>query len=165
MNKTEQNIYNILQPIVASENLYLENVKLHRAGKYTTLRVVVDLITGTAGIGCEQIDTVTPLISQELDRVDPIKEAYSLEVMSPGADRKLTTVRHYERAVGRLLSLVLVSGEKITARLMEVQAENFTFVPESMVNHKKVIQPVCNIMFTDIRKARVVVELQQFDAE
>ena len=60
------------------------------AGHGLTRRAMV-LAVGTA---------VTAAISQALDEADPVKGQYTLEVSTPGAERELTTLRHFRRAVG-----------------------------------------------------------------
>ena len=54
-------------------------------------------------------------IEEILDREDPIKEPYILEVSSPGLDRVLKKDREFERFKGRLVDVKLykaVEGEK-----------------------------------------------------
>jgi ribosome maturation factor RimP len=54
-------------------------------------------------------------IGRLLDADDPIKSAYTLEVSSPGLERKLTRQRHYEKSIGRdikVKTFAPVSGEK-----------------------------------------------------
>jgi ribosome maturation factor RimP len=55
----------------------------------------------------------------ELDRLDPIPDAYRLEVESPGAERPLVTVRHFER-FRDLLVKVRTDGETLTGRVRSV---------------------------------------------
>ncbi len=55
----------------------------------------------------------------ELDRLDPIADAYRLEVESPGAERPLVTLRHFER-FRDLLIKVRTDGETLTGRVRSV---------------------------------------------
>jgi ribosome maturation factor RimP len=55
----------------------------------------------------------------ELDRLDPIPDAYRLEVESPGAERPLVTLRHFER-FRDLLIKVRTDGETLTGRVRSV---------------------------------------------
>ena len=50
------------------------------------------------------VDTIADLsrgISRILDDDDPVSGSYTLEVSSPGLERKLTRLRHYEKSIGR----------------------------------------------------------------
>ena len=40
-----------------------------------------------------------------------------LEVSSPGVDRPLTTEKHFRRAHGRKVAVVLADGDKVTGRI------------------------------------------------
>lgn len=104
----------LLQPVVEQAGLFLETVELSRAGRYSTLRVVVDLADGPGSLDLDQVSAVSEAISQALDEADPIKSQYTLEVTSPGAERELTTPRHYRRALGRQVELQLRQGEQTT---------------------------------------------------
>ncbi|MGC6517552.1 MAG: ribosome maturation factor RimP [Candidatus Puniceispirillaceae bacterium] len=58
---------------------------------------------------------ISKYIAALLDVEDPIKEAYHLEVSSPGIDRPLTRPDHYDRFAGDLIKLHLkqmVDGRK-----------------------------------------------------
>jgi ribosome maturation factor RimP len=55
----------------------------------------------------------TRLISRELDHEDPITGHYTLEVTSPGLERPLRTPAHYQREVGKT----------VTVRLRDPQAD------------------------------------------
>jgi ribosome maturation factor RimP len=56
---------------------------------------------------CERVSRE---LSAVLDVEDPIAHAYSLEVSSPGLDRPLRTVAHFERVVGEIVKVTLASG-------------------------------------------------------
>jgi ribosome maturation factor RimP len=56
---------------------------------------------------CERISRE---LSAVLDVEDPIAHAYSLEVSSPGLDRPLRTVAHFERFIGEVVKVTLAGG-------------------------------------------------------
>ncbi|WP_304171718.1 ribosome maturation factor RimP [Limnochorda pilosa] len=62
------------------------------------LRVSIDRDGGVTLDDCQR---VSELLSDELDRVDPIPGSYSLEVSSPGLERPLKKPREFERFRGR----------------------------------------------------------------
>lgn len=113
----------LLTPVVADAGYFLENVETTRAGKYSVVRVFVDLADGPGDLDLDTLGEITPLISQALDDADPVKGSYTLEVSTPGAERELTTERHFRRAVGHSVKLV-VDGEELTGVLTAVEGDN-----------------------------------------
>ncbi|WP_194949068.1 ribosome maturation factor RimP [Actinomyces trachealis] len=118
-----QTLTELLAPIVAEAGLFLEEVGTTRAGKYSTVRVIVDLPDGPGDIDLEAIGGVTAAVSEALDAADPVKGQYTLEVSSPGAERKLTTPRHFRRAQGRTVQLKLSDGEQLIGVLTNAQED------------------------------------------
>ena len=62
------------------------------------------------------IDTTTPsqvsrTISQELDLHDPIPSRYTLEVSSPGLERRLRCPEHFAKSIGRTVTVKLRDGK------------------------------------------------------
>ncbi|XCB30375.1 ribosome maturation factor RimP [Arcanobacterium hippocoleae] len=129
-NALETKLAELIAPIAAADNLFLEELRLLRAGKHTTLRITVDLPDGPGGITSDQLDVITRAISDVLDEADPIQSEYNLEVSTPGIDRKLTSARHFSRAIGHLAELKTVTGEKFVARIQTVDAESAVVIPE-----------------------------------
>ena len=61
----------LLTPVVAGAGLLLETVEVARAGRRSTVRVVVDLPDGQGDVGVDDIAGATRAISEALDRADP----------------------------------------------------------------------------------------------
>ncbi len=59
------------------------------------------------GITLDSLSLATRLISRELDHEDPIAGHYTLEVTSPGLERQLRTPAHYQREVGKTITIRL----------------------------------------------------------
>src|SRR5690625_1490069 len=106
---------------VKSAGLVLEDLDV-RGSKNAIVRVIVDLPEDTTdNIGFDQVDAVTATISEALDenpRATAALAKYTLEVMSPGAERKLTQPRHWKRSIGRLVAVVLDSGKNLEGRVL-----------------------------------------------
>ena len=92
--KLEQQLRDLLTSDCEAVGLYLEDVSLKRAGKYTRLVVTVDLPRGPGPVLENQLSAVTLAISKHLDQADPIKASYNLEVTTPGIERPLKHERH-----------------------------------------------------------------------
>ncbi|MGI9236014.1 MAG: ribosome maturation factor RimP, partial [Woeseiaceae bacterium] len=57
------------------------------------------------GIGLADCEKVSEAVSAILDIEDPVPGNYSLEVSSPGLDRKLTKVDHFQRFMGETVKV------------------------------------------------------------
>ncbi|MBO3723898.1 ribosome maturation factor RimP [Actinomyces bowdenii] len=90
----------LLEPVVGGAGLFLERIETTRAGRYSVVRVVVDLPDGPGDLDLDRLGEATAAVSQALDEADPVKGQYTLEVSTPGAERELRTARHFRRAVG-----------------------------------------------------------------
>lgn len=72
-------------------------------------------IDSDSGIDLDDCGTVSERLSEELDRTDPIVEAYFLEVSSPGAERPLKKASDLQKAVGKYIAISTyepVEGQK-----------------------------------------------------
>lgn len=81
------------------------------------LRIFVDKLTqsGYTSMSTEDCELVSKYISAQLDRFDPITQAYYLEVSSPGLDRPLITDKDFERFKGQMVDIKLyhpLNGQK-----------------------------------------------------
>jgi ribosome maturation factor RimP len=80
-------------------------VQLRGAGKSRLLRVYIDKPGGVTHGDCELI---SERLGKLLDEQDAIPgESYTLEVSSPGVDRKLTRPRDFERVVGQKIRVAV----------------------------------------------------------
>ena len=95
--KLEQAIQEELAAIVADEGLQLLATEVVGSGPKTILRLVVD---SPDGVNLDQCAAVSRQASAMLDVEDPIRHRYTLEVSSPGLDRKLYSAGDYDRYVG-----------------------------------------------------------------
>ena len=76
-------------------------------------------------VSVEDVQRAAEAFSLELDRLDPYPDAYRLEVESPGAERPLVTLRHFER-FRDLLVKVRTGGETLTGRVRGVAEDGIT---------------------------------------
>ena len=105
----------LLDPVVSSLGADLEDVTVRRAGKRSSIVVVVDK---DGGVDLDTVAQVARRASAALDGTDAMGEQpYVLEVTSPGTDRPLTQPRHWRRARGRLVDVVHTDGSTSTGRV------------------------------------------------
>ncbi len=79
-----------------------------------TLNVVV---TKSGGVDLESLTRANRAISEWLDVNDPIAGRYTLDVSSPGLERKLRTAAHFRSTVGEVVTLRELRGSEPTRRL------------------------------------------------
>ena len=92
-------IRRLIQEIIESQGYELVDVELKGAGKSSVLRVFIDRPAGISHRDCE---LVSEQVGTVLDVEDLIPFSYTLEVSSPGLDRKLAKESDYARFEGNL---------------------------------------------------------------
>jgi ribosome maturation factor RimP len=148
----------LLEPLVAAEDLDLEEIEVSRAGRRSVLRVVVDSDEGVELDTCAELSRA---ISTKLDESDVMGDGeYVLEVSSPGADRPLSQHRHYVRAIGRLVKLTLNEGGELIARVLGVDDEGLDLEVPGVKGRKPTARRVA---FTEVAGARVELEFNRKD--
>lgn len=88
-----ERVHELVEPLLAAHDV--EVVDVEQLG--ATLRVTVDR---PGGIDLDAVSEATLIVSDALDRHDPIPGRYTLEVSSPGLERPLRTPAHFQRFVG-----------------------------------------------------------------
>jgi len=92
----------VLEPTIERLGYELTDLDVRIGGKGGFIRLTIDK---PDGIGLEDCEKVSHAVSALLDVEDPIAGNYNLEVSSPGLDRKLTKVEHFQRFKGETLKV------------------------------------------------------------
>lgn len=142
-----------IEPLVREQGLWLEGILCKRAPKAQLVRITVDLPAGPGGVTSDQLTDVTRLISKHLDKIDVIPGTYTLEISTPGAERPLTEPRHFDRAVGRLISLERTDGVVLCGRI-----DNFTDNTIELEIEDR--QEYVRVNLSQVKSARVLLELK-----
>ncbi|MBG0852120.1 ribosome maturation factor RimP [Streptomyces spinoverrucosus] len=143
----------LLEPLVTSQGLDLEEIAVDSVGRKRVLRVVVDSDTGA---DLDRIADVSRALSARLDETDAMGEGeYTLEVGTPGAERLLTQHRHYVRATGRLARFQLAEDGELVARILTVDDDGVDVEVPGVKGRRPTAR---RLTFDDIAKARVQVE-------
>ncbi|MFE7545262.1 ribosome maturation factor RimP [Streptomyces platensis] len=146
----------LLEPLIAARDLDLEEIEVTPAGKRRVLRIVVD---SDEGVQLDECAELSREASQVLDDSDVMGGApYTLEVTSPGADRPLTELRHYRRAVGRLIKAQLHEGGELVARITAVDDSGLDLEVPGVKGRKPTAR---RVSFDEIAKARVELEFSR----
>ena len=146
----------LLEPLVGSQGLDLEEVAVDSVGRKRVLRVVVD---SDSGADLDQIADVSRAVSAKLDETDAMGAGeYTLEVGTPGAERELTEHRHYVRATDRLVKFQLAESGELVARILKVDDDGIDVEVPGVKGRKPTAK---RLAFADVVKARVQVEFNR----
>ncbi|EAQ46327.1 hypothetical protein MED193_14067 [Roseobacter sp. MED193] len=108
----DRRLAEILIPVIEDLGYELVRIRL-MSGKTTTLQIMADKPEG--GIEVDDCAVVSSAVSATLDVEDPILDAYTLEVSSPGIDRPLTRLKDFDMFEGyeaKLETDELVGGRR-----------------------------------------------------
>ena len=113
------------------------------------LRVYVD---GPNGVTLDACASISRQIGAVLEVEDPIRGAYYLEVSSPGLERPLFTLAHYQRFIGRRI--------KVRLRMAEEARRNFAGVLTAVEGEELTLTlddgEQIRLAFCDIEKGNLV---------
>ncbi len=93
----DQRMAGILTPVIEGLGYELVRVRL-MSGKSKTLQIMADKPDG--GIEVDDCAKISTAVSAVLDVEDPLEDAYTLEVSSPGIDRPLTRLKDFDAWAG-----------------------------------------------------------------
>ncbi|GAA3474804.1 ribosome maturation factor RimP [Nonomuraea roseola] len=151
---SRDHLMKLLEPVVATAGLDLEDVTVTRAGKRSLLRVVVDK---DGGVTLDDIAEVSQGVSDALDGDDSMGQSpYTLEVSSPGVDRPLTEPRHWRRAAKRLVKAELRDGGLVEGRIRAADESGVEIDVDGAPRR---------IDYQDLTRGRVQVEFRRFEDE
>ena len=148
MSKRAEQLKELLAPVGEDLGYTLWGVQ-YLQGRGAVLRLFID---HDDGINVDDCALVSHEVSGVLDVEDPIPGDYNLEVSSPGLDRPLFELSHFERYQGESVQLTLlapVAGKrKMTATLVAVDGDTLVMeldgeslrVPYSQVDRAR-LQP------------------------
>ncbi|MGD9677156.1 MAG: ribosome maturation factor RimP [Vulcanibacillus sp.] len=118
--KVTQKIEEIVLPIIKELNLELFNIEYKREGNNWFLRIFIDKSDGEVDI--DDCGKVSENLSIQLDKVDPIPNAYFLEVSSPGAERPLRNEKDILNSINKKIHITtteLINNQKIFEGILE----------------------------------------------
>ena len=101
-----EKITRIAERVASSEGMEIVEVEWKGAGNNRVLRIFIDKPGGVSHADCE---TVSHQVGTILDVEDVIPVHYTLEVSSPGLDRKLLKPADYQRFLGKKAKVKLRS--------------------------------------------------------
>ncbi len=139
---------NVVETFLAAEAVELDDLTLKGGGKARMLKVVVD---AEGGLDLERIADLSRGLARLLDENDTIKGSYTLEVTSPGLERKLTRPVHYRKSIGREVVVTTreaIDGENSHRGTLETVASGGVIV--------RVGEQAREIAFDEVTRAQTV---------
>ena len=86
-------VWELAQPIAEQLGLVLWDVRFIKEGVNWYLRIIID--REDRAVDIDDCVNMSHAIDGPLDELDPIEQAYSLQVQSPGIERELTRDFHF----------------------------------------------------------------------
>ena len=146
--KMPDRLTRLVEPVVVGMGYELVGVEFDALQH--TLRVYIDC---EGGVRVDDCSKVSHQLSGLLDVEDPIPGNYHLEISSPGIDRPLFTLGHFERFKGSLARVQLIrpidGRRRFKARLLGVEGDKIKLL-EGEIQFE--------IPFESIDRARIVPE-------
>ena len=93
-----ERLWAVIEPYVAAEGIELDDLEIVGKTPGVVVRVTLD---AEGGVAVDRIAEVSRRLSRLLDEEDPVSGAYTLEVSSPGLERKLRRPSHFQKSLGR----------------------------------------------------------------
>lgn len=143
----------LVSPIVDELGLELVDIEFKKEGKNWFLRVFID---SENGVDIEDCGTVSERLSEKLDELDPITQAYFLEVSSPGAERPLKKEKDIYKAVGKNVHVTTyepIDGEKaFEGKLIDFDGSDLKIEIKIKTRKKELTIP-----YTKVASARLAI--------
>src|SRR5260370_20257054 len=93
-----EKVVELLEPHIERQGYELVSVDFRKGTRHSMLRLLVDKPGG--GIALSDLEKLTPTLGDLLDVYDPVDGRYTLEVASPGINRPLRKLEHFEAVKG-----------------------------------------------------------------
>jgi ribosome maturation factor RimP len=108
----DRRLAEIITPVIEDLGFELVRIRL-MSGKETTLQIMAEKPEG--GIEVDDCAAISTAVSAIMDVEDPILDAYTLEVSSPGIDRPLTRLKDFDTWEGyeaKIETTELIDGRR-----------------------------------------------------
>lgn len=106
-------VLRIAEPVAEKLGLELWDVKYVKEGTSWYLRIFIDK---EGGVTIDDCEIMSKTLDPYLDEYDPVVQSYCLEVCSPGINRELVKIEHFERFKSKKVKVRLIrpyeNGEK-----------------------------------------------------
>lgn len=151
---TVESVSKLVEPIVNELGLRLWDVRYVKEGASWYLRIFIDKETGVTIDDCENVSRA---VDAPLDELNPVEQAYCLEVCSPGIERELVRDEHFLEYIGADIMVKMIRpiegiGKEFCGKLKTYEKGEITVEDHSGENQ-----------VTFNKKDAVYVKLDDFD--
>lgn len=141
----------LIEPVVTGMGFELWGVEYLTQGRYSVLKIFID---SENGIDVDDCASVSRQVGSLLDVEEPLRGQYTLEVSSPGMDRRLFTFEQFDLMKGSQVKLKLnkpFDGKKrFTGLLVGTEdkeivlrvGEEETLFPYEMIDRANVVPEI-----------------------
>ena len=148
MAKIEEKVESMVKEKIENLGYILYDVLYLKEGKDQILRIVIDNEKGISLDDCEKVNNE---IKDIIDEEDFIKEAYLLEISSPGIERLLRKDWQFKKFIGEEVNIKLYkkdeNGNKdyigilknITDDYIEIEAQNIMRIDRRNISQVKTV--------------------------
>lgn len=145
-----EQIRRFAEEVAVREGCRLYDVEFGGGGAGRILRVFIDKDEG--GVSIDDCVNVSRGLNLRLDVEDVVPGGrYELEVSSPGLERRLTQLWHFERAVGKTVNLKYLDADRVS----KPYEGKLVAVHESKLDFENSKGPF-SVDFKQVEKARLV---------
>lgn len=103
----------IAEPIALACGVSIWDIRYVKEGAEWYLRIFIDK---EEGISIDDCEAVSRALDEPLEKNDPIKDAYILEVSSPGIERELVRMEHFDQFIGADVMVHLIRPMEVLGR-------------------------------------------------
>tara|TARA_R110002049_G_scaffold37766_16_gene118286 strand:- start:671 stop:1138 length:468 start_codon:yes stop_codon:yes gene_type:complete len=153
---TEQAVKTLIEEKLAKTETYLVDLSISSTNQ---IRIEIDHLEG---VGIDECVAISRHIESSLDRES---DDFELQVSSPGLDQPFKVIQQYHKNVGREVSVVKVTGEKLKGLLTDVSDDAITIeysTKEKIEGKKKkeVVDHQNVIPMKEIKETRIIISFK-----
>ncbi len=153
----EEKLVDLLTPLIETQQAELYDVRW----KSGLLSIVVDK---EGGVSTDVLAKLNRFLSPLLEQSELIKSEYRLEVTSPGVERSLRTLAHYEKAVGESVIVKKPSAQspnRFQGVVQAVDADKVILEVSEVDGTELKVKENVEIALSDIVQAKTVFDWQK----
>ncbi|HEX9251005.1 MAG TPA: hypothetical protein VF870_02130 [Ignavibacteriaceae bacterium] len=148
MDINKENIVRICNEIAEKLNFFVIDINFRGDNRKKIIEVFVD---AEKNVDADNLAEISREINSVIEEQDIIKQAYRLDVSTPGVDRPLKFLKQFPKHINRNFEVTYKTGEEvkiITGKLLSVEREELTFLSDK----KEIL-----IEFKNITTAKVII--------
>jgi ribosome maturation factor RimP len=146
-----ERVWEVAEPLVTDEGLEIVDVEYRREPRGVMLRLFIDR---EGGVSLDDLTRVSRQLGDLLDAHDVVPGRYTLELSSPGINRRLRRPEHFSRYIGEKVRVKLAvprEGRRVFVGKLESVEDNGISVADQTGVHV--------IGFSEIAEANYEAEL------